>query len=56
MKRILDELKPEAAYFTELGGRRTGLLIIHMEATSQIPSCCPAEIPSPRQLPETMLL
>jgi hypothetical protein len=38
MKRILDELKPEAAYFTELGGRRTGLLIIQMEDTSQIPS------------------
>jgi len=37
MKRILDELKPEAAYYTELGGRRTGLLIIHMESTSQIP-------------------
>jgi len=38
MKRILDELKPEAAYFTELDGRRTGLLIIQMEDTSQIPS------------------
>jgi hypothetical protein len=38
MKRILDEHKPEAAYFTELGGRRSGLLIIHMEDASQIPA------------------
>jgi len=38
MKRILDETKPEAAYFTELGGRRSGLLIIQLESTSQIPS------------------
>lgn len=38
MKRILDELKPEAAYFTEFGGHRSGLLIIHMENTSQIPA------------------
>jgi hypothetical protein len=38
MKRILDELKPEAAYFMEYGGRRSGMLIVHMESTSQIPS------------------
>ena len=38
MKRILDELKPEAAYFTEVDGRRTGILIIHMNDASQIPS------------------
>jgi len=38
MKRILDELKPEAAYFTEFDGRRTGVLIIQMENTSQIPA------------------
>lgn len=38
MKRILDELKPEAAYFTEFGGHRSALLIIKMEDTSQIPS------------------
>jgi len=38
MKRILDETKPEAAYFTELGGRRTGVLIVQMEDVSQIPS------------------
>jgi len=38
MKRILDELKPEAAYFTEFDGRRSGLLVFQMENTSQIPS------------------
>jgi hypothetical protein len=38
MGRILEDLKPEAAYFTEFGGVRTGLLIIQMEHTSQIPA------------------
>jgi hypothetical protein len=38
MKRILDELKPEAAYFTEFTGFRTAVLIIQMDNTSQIPA------------------
>ncbi len=38
MKRILDETKPEAAYFTELGGCRSGILIVQLESTSQIPA------------------
>ena len=38
MKRILDELKPEAAYFTEFDGRRSGLLVFQMEDCSEIPS------------------
>jgi len=38
MKRILDESKPEAAYFTEFDGRRTGVLIVQMESASQIPA------------------
>jgi hypothetical protein len=38
MKRILDELKPEAAYFTEFDGRRTGVLVVHVDNASQIPS------------------
>jgi hypothetical protein len=38
MKRILDELKPEAAYFTEFDGRRSGLLVIQLNDSSQIPS------------------
>ena len=38
MKRILDDLKPEAAYFTELDGRRSAILIVNMDDTSQIPA------------------
>ena len=38
MKRIFDAQKPEAAYFTEFDGQRTGVLIVHMDDTSQIPA------------------
>jgi len=38
MKRILDEQKPEAVYFTEFDGHRSALLILQMEDGSQIPS------------------
>jgi hypothetical protein len=38
MGHILGELKPEAAYFTEFDGQRTGVLIVHMDDTSQIPA------------------
>jgi hypothetical protein len=38
MKRLLDDLKPEAAYFTEFDGNRTAVLIINMDDTAQIPS------------------
>jgi len=38
MMRILDDLKPEAAYFMEYDGCRSGILIVHMEHTWQIPS------------------
>src|ERR1017187_4620300 len=38
MKRILDEQKPEASYFTEFDGHRTALLVVHMQETSQIPA------------------
>ena len=38
MKRILDELKPEAAYFTEFDGRRSAILIVNIDDTSQIPA------------------
>lgn len=37
MMGILDELKPEAAYFTEMNGKRTGIFIVHMDEASQIP-------------------
>ncbi len=35
---ILGKLKPEAAYFTEMNGQRTGILIVQMDQTSKIPS------------------
>ena len=37
MKRILDEIKPEAAYFTANDGQRSGTLIVHLENASDIP-------------------
>jgi hypothetical protein len=38
MRRILDELKPEAVYFTEYGGRRAAIIIINMDDPSKVPS------------------
>jgi hypothetical protein len=38
MQRILAEQKPEAAYFTEFGGKRTGLLIVDLPEVSKIPA------------------
>lgn len=38
MHRILDSLKPESAYFIEIGGVRTGVMVVNMESASQIPS------------------
>src|SRR5450432_3316737 len=38
MGAILSETKPEAAYFTELNGKRTALLIVHMDEVSQLPA------------------
>ena len=37
MMSIMGELKPEAAYFIEMSGRRTGILIVNLADTSQIP-------------------
>ncbi|HVY55402.1 MAG TPA: hypothetical protein VHC46_06560 [Thermodesulfobacteriota bacterium] len=34
---ILADLKPEAAYFTEFDGRRTGLIFLDISDASQIP-------------------
>ena len=38
MKKILDALKPEAAYFTELNGKRTGILVVNLSDVSKIPA------------------
>ncbi|MEU9188520.1 hypothetical protein AB0D14_29105 [Streptomyces sp. NPDC048484] len=37
MKETLDHLKPEAAYFGPMGGRRTALLVIDMKDSSELP-------------------
>ena len=37
MKKILDAQKPEAAYFTELNGKRTGVLVVNLTDPAQIP-------------------
>lgn len=38
MKRILDDQKPEAVYFTEFDGQRTAILIVDIEDPSKVPS------------------
>ena len=37
MKKILDDLKPEAAYFTERDGRRGGIFVVDLQSASDIP-------------------
>ncbi|MBT2410152.1 hypothetical protein J7I94_06210 [Streptomyces sp. ISL-12] len=38
MKDALDHLRPEAAYFGPLGGRRTALLVFDMADSSDLPA------------------
>ncbi len=38
IQAILGDLKPEAAYFTDSGGKRTGYMICDLADASQIPA------------------
>ncbi len=38
IQRILEQQKPEAAYFIAADGKRTGILIMNIEDASQIPA------------------
>ena len=38
IQKILDELKPEAAYFSEDGGQRTAYIFFDMKDSSQLPA------------------
>ena len=38
MNRILEDAKPEAAYFTEVDGKRTAILVIDVKEPSRVPS------------------
>ena len=38
MGSLLEDLQPEAAYFTDVEGTRGGFLVVNMEDASQIPA------------------
>ena len=38
LARILEAMKPEAAYFTEENGHRQGVFVVEVERPSQVPS------------------
>ncbi len=38
IQAIMEEQKPEAAYFAEDNGRRTGFLVVNIDDASQIPA------------------
>jgi hypothetical protein len=37
LDRVMGQIKPEAAYFTAMDGKRTGLIFFDLEDASQIP-------------------
>jgi hypothetical protein len=38
LQRVLEALKPEAAYFTEYGGKRGATMVVNIDDPSAIPS------------------
>ena len=38
--KILDAIKPEAVYFTEINGIRTALLVVEVADAAKIPALC----------------
>lgn len=38
LNRVMGEIKPEAAYFTAIDGKRTGLIFFDLQEPSQIPA------------------
>jgi len=40
IKRIMDHVKPEAAYFSEMHGQRAGILVVNVNDPSEIPALC----------------
>lgn len=40
LQQILDALKPEAAYFAEDEGERTGYIFLDMQESSELPKIC----------------
>jgi hypothetical protein len=47
MQKILEAQKPEAAYFTELNGKRTGVLVVNLTDAAQISVPMRQGLPSP---------
>jgi hypothetical protein len=38
LRAIIEDIKPEAVYFTEMGGKRTAVMVVDMPDPSKIPS------------------
>src|SRR5579862_4594740 len=38
LERVMGQIKPEAAYFTAIDGKRTGLIFFDLQEPSQIPA------------------
>ncbi len=38
IKRILDDIKPEAVYFSDFDGKRGGILVVNLNDASEIPA------------------